>query len=79
MVYSGKGIMRKLFSHTPNFGLMNKAKACKGVGQKGSLGITSHAPGNVGKCEGMNPHPPKVGAHLRIGVPMGSRIFSDQL
>jgi hypothetical protein len=37
--------------------LVTKARACKGVGQKGSLGVTSQS-GNVGKCEGMNPTPP---------------------
>jgi len=38
---------------------VTKAKAYKGVGQEGSLGVTSHAPGNVGECEGMNLHTPK--------------------
>jgi hypothetical protein len=45
--------------HNPNLGFATKARACKGAGQEGSLGITSHAPRNVGKCEGMNPHTPK--------------------
>jgi hypothetical protein len=45
--------------HNPSLGFMTKARACKGVGQEGSLGITFHAPGNVGKFEGMNPHTPK--------------------
>jgi len=49
------------------------------VGQKGSMGFTFHVFRNVGECEGMNPHPPKVGAHLGVGVPMDSRIFNDQL
>jgi hypothetical protein len=26
------------------------------VGQERSLGVTFHAPGNVGECEGMNLH-----------------------
>ncbi len=42
--------------HNPSLRLMTKARACKGVNQEGSLGVTSHAPGSVGKCEGMNPH-----------------------
>ncbi len=42
-----------------NFGLATKAKVCKGACQEGSLGVTFHAPGNVRKCEGMNPHTPK--------------------
>ncbi len=39
-----------------NLGLATKTKACKGVGQKGSSRITSHAPKSVGEYEGMNPH-----------------------
>jgi len=35
-----------------------------------------HAPGSVGECEGMNPHPPKWAPILGIGVPMDSK-FSD--
>ncbi len=35
----------------PNLGIATKARACKVAGQEGSLGITSHAPGSVGKCE----------------------------
>jgi hypothetical protein len=31
----------------PNFGLATKARACKGAGQKGSLGVTPHAPGSA--------------------------------
>jgi hypothetical protein len=38
---------------------MTKARAYKGAGQEGSPGVTSYAPGNVGDCEGMNPHTPK--------------------
>jgi len=30
-----------------NLGLVTKAKACKGVGQKGSLRVVFHAPENV--------------------------------
>jgi hypothetical protein len=40
-------------------GLATKARACTGVGQEERLGITSHAPRNVGQCEAMNPHIPK--------------------
>jgi hypothetical protein len=42
-----------------SLGLMTKARAYKGAGQEGSPGVTSYAPGNVGDCEGMNPHTPK--------------------
>jgi hypothetical protein len=43
----------------PNLGLVTKAGVCKGAGPKGSLGVTSHALGSVGECEGMNIHTPK--------------------
>jgi hypothetical protein len=43
----------------PNFRLATKVKACEGVGQEWSLGVTFHVPRNVGECEGMNPHTPK--------------------
>jgi hypothetical protein len=43
----------------PNLGFVTKAKVCKGAGQEGSLGVTSHVPGSEGECEGMNPHTPK--------------------
>jgi hypothetical protein len=44
--------------HNPSLGLMTKAKACKVEGQK--------EVGNEGKCEGMNPHPPKEASILGI-------------
>ncbi len=56
--------------HNPSLGLMTKARACKGAGQEGSLGVTCHAPGNVGKCEGMNPHIPKQTFTLGVGISM---------
>jgi hypothetical protein len=42
--------------HNPNLGLTIKASACKVVGQEGSPGITSHAPGSAKECEGVNLH-----------------------
>jgi len=42
------------------------------VGQDGSPGVMPHAPGNVGKCEGMNPHTSKGASTLGVGVPMDS-------
>ncbi len=45
--------------HNLSLGLATKARVCKGVGQEGSSGVTSHAPDNVGECGGMNPHIPK--------------------
>jgi hypothetical protein len=48
-----------LLCRNPNLGLTTKAWACKGASQEESLGVTSHAPRNVGECEGMNLHIPK--------------------
>jgi hypothetical protein len=42
-----------------SLGFVTKAKACEGAGQMWRLGITLHALGIVGECEGMNPHTPK--------------------
>ncbi len=50
--------------------LVTKARACKGVGQEWSLGITFHAPGSVGGREGMNSHIPKWVPNLGIRVLM---------
>jgi hypothetical protein len=50
----------------PSLGLATKARACKGEGQKGSLGVTSHVPGSVGPT-------------LGIGVLMDFRIFRDTI
>jgi len=43
------------------------------------MGVTLHAPENVGKCEGMNPHTPKGASTLGIGILMDSRMFREQL
>ncbi len=61
----------------PSLGLTTKAKACKVMGQEGSPGVTPHALGSVGKCEGMNLHTPKGASTLGIGIPMDSRIFIE--
>jgi hypothetical protein len=53
----GSSIMNNC--HNPSPGLTTKASAYKGANQEGSLGVTIHAPRNVGKCEGMNIHIPK--------------------
>jgi len=58
---------------------MTKARACKGAGQKRSLGVTFHAFRSVGECEGMNLHTPKRAPTLGIRVPMDFRIFKEQL
>jgi hypothetical protein len=48
-----------LLCRNPSLGLVTKAKACKGEGQEGSLGVASHALGSVTECEGTNLHAPK--------------------
>jgi hypothetical protein len=63
----------------PRLGLTTKARACKVTSQEGSLGVTSHAPRIVGKCERMNPHISKGASALGIGDPMDFRIFKEQL
>ncbi len=51
---------------------MTKVSACKGVGQEGNLGVTSHAPKSVQECEGINPYTPKWASILGIRVSMDS-------
>jgi hypothetical protein len=65
--------------HNPNLGLVTKVKGLQGCEPKGSLGITLHAPGSVRKCEGMNPHTPKVIPTLGDGVLVDSRILRGRL
>jgi hypothetical protein len=55
-----------------------RQRGCKGVGQKGSPGVTSGTPGSVGKCEGVNPHTPKATPTLGDGVSVDSRNFRDR-
>jgi hypothetical protein len=69
-----KGLCRN-----PNLGLMTKARVYKGAGQEWSLGITFHAPGSVGKFEGMNLHTPKWALTLGVKVLMDSQIFRERL
>jgi hypothetical protein len=59
--------------------LATKARAYKGAGQEGSMGITCHAPENVGECEGMDFHTPKWALTLGVWVPIDSQIFKEQL
>jgi hypothetical protein len=58
-IHRNNSSLPKCASHNPSLGLVIKVRACKGAGQEGSLGITSHALKSVGKCEGMNLHTPK--------------------
>jgi len=55
-----------------SLGLVTKTKGLQGCGPRESLGVTSHTPESVRKCEGMNPHTPKATPTLRDGVLMDS-------
>jgi len=55
LLETGKANYRNL-----SFGLATKAKGLQGCGPRGSSGVTSHTPGSVKKCEGVNPHTPKA-------------------
>jgi len=39
---------------------MGREEGSPGVKARRSLGVTSHTPRSVRKCEGMNPHTPKA-------------------
>jgi hypothetical protein len=56
----------------PGFRLATKAKGLQECGPRGSPGVTSHTPGSVRKCEGVNPHTPKATPTLGDGVPVDS-------
>jgi len=59
-------------------GLRPKKKGLQGCEPKESPGVTSHIPGSVEKCEGVNPHTPKATPTLGDGVPMDSQNFREQ-
>jgi hypothetical protein len=46
---------------------------------KVSPGVTFHAPGSVGECEGMNPHTPKVSSHFGSWNPNGIQNFQSEI
>jgi len=54
-----------------------KAKALQGCGPKGSRGVTSHTPGSVRKCEGVNTHTLKITPTLGDGVRVDFRNFRE--
>jgi hypothetical protein len=54
-----QGLILQGFCRNPSLGLVTNARAYKGAGQKGSPRVTSHAPGSVKKCEGVNLRTPK--------------------
>ncbi len=49
-----------------------KVRGSPGVKARGSPGVTSHTPGSVRKCEGVNPHTPKATPILGDGVSVDS-------
>jgi len=64
--------------HNPSLGLATKAKRLQGCGSRGSPGVTSHIPGSVRKCEGVNPHTPNTTPTLGDGDPVDSRNFKKR-
>jgi hypothetical protein len=73
-----KSNIEKIKFRNPSFGLTTKAKGLQGCGPRGSPGVTSHTPGSVRKCEGVNPHTPKVTPTLGDGVSVDSQNFREQ-
>jgi hypothetical protein len=63
----------------PSLRFATTTRACKVVGQEGSSGVTSHAPGSAKECEGMNPHTLKWTSILGVRVSMESQIFNGWL
>jgi len=57
---------------TLTLGSRPRQRACKVASQEGSPEVTLHAPENVGKCEGMNPHTPKATPTLGTIIPVES-------
>jgi hypothetical protein len=55
----------------PSLGLTTKARACKGTGQEGILGMWESVK--------MNTHTPKWAPMLGVGVPVDSQIFKERL
>jgi hypothetical protein len=51
--------IKQVECRNPSFGLATKAKRGARVRAKRRPGVTSHTPGSVRKCEGVNPHTPK--------------------
>ncbi len=50
-------IQQNKICHNLSLGFVTRA--CKGAGERWSLGVTFHTLGNVRKCEGMNPRTSK--------------------
>jgi hypothetical protein len=66
MFVYGSSVHQKCFNYaltnvaTLALGLQPRQKGLQGCGPRGSLGVTSHTPRSVGKCEGVNLHTPKA-------------------
>jgi hypothetical protein len=79
----GKARPSSTFSFNTNnvttvvLGSRPKAKGLQGCGPKGSPWVTSHTPGSVRKCEGVNIHTPKATPTLGDGVPVDSPNFRE--
>jgi hypothetical protein len=54
-----------------------RQRGCKSVGQE-EAHEPHHIPGSVRKCEGVNPHTPKVTPTLGDGVPVDFQNFREQ-
>jgi len=65
--------------HDLSLGFATKGNGLRRCGPIVKLGITFHAHGSVGECEGMNPHTLKYTPTLGVGVPVEFRIFKTQL
>ncbi len=74
----GSQQLTRLFVATLALGLRPRQKGLQGCGPRGSPGVTSHTPGSVGKCEGMNLHTPKATPTLGNGVPVDSQNFRER-
>jgi hypothetical protein len=57
------------FVATLALGSRPRQKGLQGCRPREIPGITSHTPGSVGKCEGVNPHTPKATLTLGDRVP----------
>jgi hypothetical protein len=69
--------MHCVFCRNLSFGLATKAKGLQECEPRESLGVTSHTPGSVRKCEGVNPHTPKATPTLGDGVSEDSQNFKE--
>jgi hypothetical protein len=58
-------------------GSQPEQKVLQRCGPRERSGITSHTPGSVGKCEGVNPHTLKATPTLGDGVLVDSQNFKE--